>query len=654
MLGLREAFEAESRTDDANRCLASAAPYANTARTRLRLANAKADTLLEEGKPALAIGTFEEALKNADRDGIPQTHEIRASVYLGLARAELAQHQPAASREYANRSLLLGSTRADMGQIVDSLQLMARSFTDSPESDEAIAILRTAAALAEQVPIGRLDAEKRATWLASQHAVFAEMTTLFATGASANDSRAWQAFEASERGRARSLRYAMNQPASESSGAGSEGPAAAGYQQLMQKIGRLVQPAQEGMTPNVSLGALDAIARTSETTDAPESRAVLQQRLAQLDAVAVEYAAGSNDMYAFVIDGAGISVTRLGERREIGAAAAALYEKARNPENAYSDVQRAAAKLAQLVWWPISAKLTHRRVILVPDDSLYTVPFAVLPWSPDANAPLLVERAELSVMPSTLFVTHARSTPAPRSGPPRLELIGDPVFQPAEWQSECASLQSTSGSLPATQVVASGRRPFPRLPGSRKEVLAIEQIAQHASPSFRVNTRLGCEATPAALRAAASTSPELLHIATHGYVDAYRPRLSALALTQDSAADGGMSNIGLLDILNMRVSSRLIVLSACDTSRGRLLPGEGVLGPAQAFLQAGAASVIASYWRIPDDHTAPFMETFYRYLLVDRLTAAAALRRTQLDYARDRASFDWAAFTLYGWPDTTL
>jgi CHAT domain-containing protein len=165
---------------------------------------------------------------------------------------------------------------------------------------------------------------------------------------------------------------------------------------------------------------------------------------------------------------------------------------------------------------------------------------------------------------------------------------------------------------------------------------------------------LGCDATPTALRTAATADPDLLHIATHGYVDAYRPRLSALALTRDSPANGGASTIGLLDILNMRIGSRLVVLSACDTSRGRLLPGEGVLGPAQAFLQAGAASVIASYWRIPDEHTASFMESFYRYLLVDRLSAAAALRRTQLDYARDRASFDWAAFTLYGWPDTTL
>jgi CHAT domain-containing protein len=654
LLGLHEALRLERRTVEARRCLASAAAYASTARTRLRFANAEGSALLEEQKPERASAAFEQALMSADRDGIPQSYDHRSEAYLGLARAALMAGQRAAAREYANRSLLLSSARADVGQVVDSLELMARSFSGTTDSEQAIAILHAATGLVEQVPIGGLDAAKRATWLATQHAVFSELTTLFATSTNADDAHAWLAFEASERGRARSLRYAMNRAADSVSGGARDEPTTASYQELMQRIARLAQPVRAGAASQIPLGALEEMGRGVDTDDPSSSRNLLQQRLAMLDATAVEYAAGRDDMYAFVIDGEHISVTRLGGRQEIAAAAAGLYEKARNPENAYGDVQRAAAKLAQLVLWPISAKLTHRRVIVVPDDSLHTVPFAILPWASGEDAPLVLERAELSVMPSTLFVTHPRSTPAPRAGSPRLELIGDPVFQHAEWQRECAGVQPTPAGPAATQTAASERRPLPRLPGSRKEVLAIAQLAQRASPSIRVSTRLGCDATPAALRAAAATSPELLHIATHGYVDAYRPRLSALALTQDSAANGGMATIGLLDILDMRVSSRLVVLSACDTSRGRLLPGEGVLGPAQAFLQAGAASVIASYWRIPDEHTAPFMETFYRYLLVDRLSAAAALRRTQLDYARDRASYDWAAFTLYGWPDTAL
>src|SRR6202008_2843996 len=98
---------------------------------------------------------------------------------------------------------------------------------------------------------------------------------------------------------------------------------------------------------------------------------------------------------------------------------------------------------------------------------------------------------------------------------------------------------------------------------------------------------------------------------------------------------------GRLDSRGLKLNSSLVVLSACETSRGRLLPGEGVLGPAQAFLQAGAESVLASAWRIPDADTAPFMRTFYRYLLVEHLPAAAALRRAQLDSVRAGNSHDW-------------
>jgi CHAT domain-containing protein len=192
---------------------------------------------------------------------------------------------------------------------------------------------------------------------------------------------------------------------------------------------------------------------------------------------------------------------------------------------------------------------------------------------------------------------------------------------------------------------------FERLPGSRAEIAGIAELARRASPKAEVHEHLGCDATPQALREAAASSPTLLHIATHGYVDAFRPRLSALVLTPDGESNG---TFGLLDILKMKVDSRLIVLSACDTSRGRLLPGEGVLGPAQAFLQAGASSVVASYWRISDQATAQFMRVFYEHLLLEHMPAAAALRQAQLEYASQGGPHDWAAFTLFGWPDTRL
>jgi CHAT domain-containing protein len=182
----------------------------------------------------------------------------------------------------------------------------------------------------------------------------------------------------------------------------------------------------------------------------------------------------------------------------------------------------------------------------------------------------------------------------------------------------------------------------------------VARLVRESRSASRVETLVGCAAVPTALRRAASQGVDLLHIATHTRIDAQRPRLSALALTPESATDTLTSAFGLLDILGLKMSPRLVVLSACDTSRGRLLPGEGVLGPAQAFLQAGAASVLASYWRVDDQITSTFMQQFYKNLLIERLPASVALRKTQLERAGAGTSYDWAAFALYGWPDSSL
>ena len=655
LLGMRDAFELENEPLRAQQCLIAARAYASTARTRLRLANAEGASFLQQGNAEAAAESFQRGLDLADSAHLPENHENRSLAYVGLARAALLAGESEKVRQYARRSLALGSARADVSQVVESLELMARSFGDDSGNDTAIGILRTAAGLIEQVPIDDLDAEQRATWLATQHTVFAELTARFAARAGNDEARAWTAFNISERGRARSIRYALNQATDVRSTSSTE-PSSVRYQQLMRHIAALAAEASSAGPVDISLDALSELARAHHTGDNVANPEALQKRIRELNATIVEYATARDNMLAFVIDGAHIHMVPLASRGEISDAAAVLYALLRNPESARADVQRAARGVAELALWPLTRYIGTRRVIFVPDDALHTVPFAVLPWNVADDAMLVVERTELSVIPSTLFVTRMGEERTPRRAA-RFELIGDPVFRIADWRQECLRQKAPRrlASLTGTRAATRGwQDALPRLPGSRKEIAAIATLARESSRATEIHERLGCDATPAALRAAAANHPALLHIATHGHVDAYRPRLSALALTPETPASRGPATFGLLDILNMDVDSRLVVLSACETSRGRLLPGEGVLGPAQAFLQAGADSVVASYWRIPDEATAPFMETFYRYLLVEGFTAAAALRQAQLDHARAGASYDWAAFTLYGVPDTTL
>jgi len=659
LLGLRDAARLESSEVDGAACLAAAQPYAFAPRMQLRLANAEGAAALQRGDARRARAEFESGIAVADRARLSATHENRSLAYLGLARAELLSKRPDEARVDASRALVLSSARADVAQIVDSLQLMAQSQPENLGNPAAESILSTAAHLIEQVPIDDLDAEKRATWLATQHAVFADLTHRFAqapeaaSGSGAAEARLWQAFETSERGRSRSLRYAVTQRTGGVVKPDSDATTER-YRSLMTQLVALGSAKAEEASPHAIVAALAGIAGAdSESPELAGRRAMLQRRLTALDASAVEYAAGRDEMLGFVLDGGSITVVRLGRLRDIEAATSALYERLRNPEAAAADIRSAAARVASLVWWPLASHVTHRRVLVIPDDALHTVPFAVLPWESAEDSPTLLERAEVAVLPSMLFVTTARAEPS-RANAGRFELIGDPVFRLGDWRRECAPQQSGPEPDAAPLDRGPAAMALPRLPGSRAEVLAIEELAHRSRPAAHVELRLGCEATPKGLRAAAATSPALLHIATHGYVDAYRPRLSALALTPEGSVQGGAAWFDLLDILDTKVDSRLVVLSACDTSRGRLLAGEGVLGPAQAFLQAGAASVVASYWRIADAETAPFMRSFYQYLLVEHRTVADALRRTQLELAKHSSPHVWAAFTLYGWPDTVL
>jgi len=128
----------------------------------------------------------------------------------------------------------------------------------------------------------------------------------------------------------------------------------------------------------------------------------------------------------------------------------------------------------------------------------------------------------------------------------------------------------------------------------------------------------------------------------------------ANANLQEPRDDGYLTaeEVGWLDLSHVD----LVVLSACDTGRGRAQSGEGLIGLRRSFLLAGAKSVVSSLWAVPDQETAELMDLFYRNLWQKRLGRHAALRAAQLEIIdRNRKRFDgdarpvtWGAFVLDG------
>ncbi|HEX4604363.1 MAG TPA: CHAT domain-containing protein, partial [Candidatus Angelobacter sp.] len=96
----------------------------------------------------------------------------------------------------------------------------------------------------------------------------------------------------------------------------------------------------------------------------------------------------------------------------------------------------------------------------------------------------------------------------------------------------------------------------------------------------------------------------------------------------------------------------LATLSACDTERGRLVPGEGVQAFSRALLAAGSRSALTTLWRVPDQPTSEFMQHFYYFLLKEHKSKSEALRLTKLEFLHSGSALShpryWAAFVLNG------
>lgn len=228
-----------------------------------------------------------------------------------------------------------------------------------------------------------------------------------------------------------------------------------------------------------------------------------------------------------------------------------------------------AAELYKLLIQPAQAELAGRKnLILIPDGELWALPFQALMTSAGRY---LLEEHSVSFAPS-LPVLHEMAKLKRRGdeGSGRLLALGNPTTEQIAGAASTNLLSGRAESLPQ-----------------------LEEQIKTLGKMYGANTVglfSGKDASETRFKAEAGKY-RILHLATHGFLNDASPMYSALQLSADKQEDGRLE---AWEIMNLSLQADVAVLAACETARGQIGKGEGMIGLSWAFLMGGCPTVVSS------------------------------------------------------------
>jgi pentatricopeptide repeat protein len=344
----------------------------------------------------------------------------------------------------------------------------------------------------------------------------------------------------------------------------------------------------------------------------------------------IEYVIGKRDVIAFVVvSGAPIRAVRLPMPPET------LERDARELETLLAARSPAYARHARRMYAGLIAPLEpyvrgKTTLAIAPDGLLWTVPFHALV---DRQGRYVVEH-------HSVFYAHSLSLLRDASAlhgvtPPELLALGNPIVG-GDARSTVRSAFRDSTLGPLIEAEAEVRSIASLYPAQSRRIYyrdaASETVFKQEAP------RVG-----------------VIHVAAHALVDDRAPMYSAIVLaTQRNGGDDGL--LEAREIADLQLNAELTVLSACQTGRGKIGSGEGVIGLSWALFAAGCPTTVVSQWDAESAATASLMVELHRRLQAGD-TTATALRKAQASVRRVEAwrhPFYWAPFIALGAADRPL
>ena len=275
----------------------------------------------------------------------------------------------------------------------------------------------------------------------------------------------------------------------------------------------------------------------------------------------------------------------------------------------------------QMIIAPVADLIQGPEIVIVPEGGLFLVPFAALQ---DSDGNYLSKKCRIRLTPSLTSLQVIQSFPENYYSQTGALIVGDPTVGLVEFDGKVGVLKP--------------------LPNARTEA---DMVSRYVRPPYV--KLIGKDATKAEVLKRIQ-DVELVHIAAHG--DAERGEI-ALAPNERSTVIIRKEDFMLTmeDIAKVGIKAKLVVLSCCNSGRGKIMTAEGVVGIARAFLGSGARSVLMSLWPVSDAATKVFMNVFYRGLMRDQKSASEALHLSVMKLSASamyKHFRHWAAFVLLG------
>lgn len=275
-------------------------------------------------------------------------------------------------------------------------------------------------------------------------------------------------------------------------------------------------------------------------------------------------------------------------------------------------------KLYKLLFEPIKESLNGvSQICIIPDSYLYAIPFQALK-NPETNRYIIQDYAiyfdySLSILKELVNIGN--------HGKENVLAFGNPDFS----VSDTSAINKLYESLPKSEeeVITIGN-----LYGDKAEIYLKDQASE---ANYKNN----------------AANYGIVHIATHGIFDEVNPMSSSLLLTAGNDEDGYLS---AAEIIKMQMNSDLVVLSACETAKGIITEGEGMVSLSRAFLGARVPTIVASLWQVDDRSTKILMEEFHKSAIKEK-NYTKALQEAQihlLENTNYKNPFFWSPFVLIG------